>query len=255
MSGSNFFCKGKIPRTKRIACVLLLLSGLGSLLCAQTRDAKSVIDGWYERNQRAEAYGNMRKDLVGIITRVQAVSLPDELFLEILDEGVAKRISATALLDTLKTRFGEYLAIRTMLESVHPCLEKKIPLDEYVSPVVLKKYSLFLRQGLSERICREMLDEACARGERYEHVVNVLRTLSSIPSRAELSEGELVTLGKAILGSTLSPTSYTALSSMYIKGKLKNLSIHDMTAIFISVLKEGKGLVRIEQELSRRSGL
>ena len=55
-----------------------------------------------------------------------------------------------------------------------------------------------------------------------------------------------------VLGSGLSPSGYTSLSSIYIKGKLKNITAAEVTDIIIAALRAGKGLIRIKQELNRR---
>ncbi len=238
---------------KQVSCVVILILCLLRAF-AQEPDANAIVHDWFEHNPRAEVYGEIEKDLAAIIERAQAASLPAELFLEILDEAATKKVQSGSLLETLEARLTEFITIRTILKNVQSCLGKKPAFDDFSSAATLKKYSLFFRQGLSEKIMKSVLDEACMLRKDYDGAINVLKTLAAIPSRDELSEEELVSLARAILGSSLSPTSYTALSALYIKGKLKNLTTHAITEIFIRVLEEGKGLVRIEQELNRRSG-
>ncbi|MBN2353049.1 MAG: hypothetical protein JXD23_10810 [Spirochaetales bacterium] len=93
-----------------------------------------------------------------------------------------------------------------------------------------------------------------ARGTGFTAAFDALRTIANIPSLGEIPEAKVVALGNAILGSGLSPSGYTAFSSVYRKGKLKNISAVEVTAIIIAALGQGKGLIRIEQELNRRGG-
>jgi hypothetical protein len=224
---------------------------LSIFLFAEGTDPKTVIQAWYQNNPRANLYRDIEQALIDILSAGKAASLPDILFFEILDEAAAKNILAQKVLDTLRLRLKEFLSVQTTLNQFHSCLAKELSFEEYASPAVLKKYSLLMRQGITERVVKEILTETCALHKDSESALNTLRTLGAIPSHDELPEEELIVLGKAILQSTLSSSSYTALSSFYIKGKLNNFTIHDITEIIIRVLKEGKGLIRIEQELNR----
>lgn len=231
-----------------IACFLSL-----SLFAQDGPDGK-ILGEWFSRNSRASLYIGISRDLNVFFEKAGKLSLPGELLLEILDEAAAKNIPPKILLETITIRFSQYAKIQIIMRELQPCLQEENAEGPFPPADLIKKYALFLRQGISEAVISSILRDVCTLGKKNDEALSLLRTLANIPSNQELGEQDLLALAKTILRSTMSPASYTALSSLYIKGKLKNLSVEDITNIIMDVLSEGKGLIRIEQEINRQGG-
>jgi hypothetical protein len=223
-------------------------------LAAQEADAEKTVAAWYRDNKRAAAYTGIRDDITAIVARSGAALVPADVLIDMLDEGVSKGAPAADIVAALNARAAELISLKASLDRLRTCLAGNRGLGEDDSAELLRSCALFLRRGITRGVIEDVLSVACTRRKDFTAAFDALRTLSNIPSLGEIPEEKIAALGNAILGSGLSPSGYGALSSVYIKGKLKNISAAEVTAIIIAALEQGKGLIRIEQELNRRGG-
>jgi len=237
---------------------LILLGGLllvCSPLAAQEKNAEKTVAAWYRDNKRAAAYEHIRAEITAVVARSDAARVPPDTLIDMLDEAVSKGAPAADIVAALEKRAGELIALKAFLDGSRGCLagNKGVAADSSVdSAEMLRCCALFLRRGITLDIIENVLREACARGKNFTAALDALRTIANIPSLGEIPAEKVVALGNAVLGSGLSPSGYTSLSSIYIKGKLKNINAAEVTDIIIAALRAGKGLIRIEQELNRR---
>jgi hypothetical protein len=216
--------------------------------------ARRTVDAWYGANARARQYEGIREELTAVVALGRRSLIPDDVLIALLDEAVSKGAPPAAIVAALKARTDELVRLKGFLDRSRECLGGNQPGGEYDPTPLLRSCAQFLRRGIAPEVIEDLLRAACDRGKNFGAALEALRTVANVPSLGELPREKVSALGSAILGSSLSPGGYTALNSMYIKGKLKNLTTVDITDIIISVLQEGKGLVRIEQELNRHEG-
>jgi hypothetical protein len=233
--------------------VLLIALALGVRAFAQ-ENAEALVANWFRMNPRSEAYAPIREQLADSFRLAAQESIPSELLLELLDEGASRGVPAPRLLATLKTRLLDFIQMKKSLDRFAVCLAGKAAPGNAVPPARLRNFASLLRRGVPLTVIESTLDAACEQKKDFPAALAVLRALANVSSLRELPSERVAALGKALLKSRLSPAGFSTLNALYIKGKLKNLTTGQITDIIIAALEEGKGLVRIDQELNRAGG-
>jgi hypothetical protein len=232
---------------------LLLFCFVCPSLSAQDTNAPEIVSDWYKENPRATPYIPIRKDITALIIAARKADIPAAFLLDVLNEAAARNIPASQALQTLHEKLDMLVRLKKTLDEHAACLAKNPAAKESIaSSSLLNDFFFIQRRGIPYGVIESVLSQACAEKKDFAAALSALRTLANIPSLNELTEEKMTALTHALVKSTLSPAGYSALSSFYIKGKLRNLAAPEITEIIISTLRKGKGLIRIEQELDRR---
>ncbi len=237
---------------KALLSLLVMITFSWSGLAAQESDAGALVSGWFREHAGAKQYELIRREITDIFEAAGAALVPAELLIDVLNEAAARGIPSPRIIPALKERLVDMIRLKNIIDKRQNCLRGEQNGGQDTQAALLKDVSLLQRRGIPFGVIETVLDASCASGKKSAAALSALRTLVNIPSLGELSDEQMTALVTAILQSSLSPAGYSALSPLYIKGKMKNMTSSEITEIIISVLREGKGLIRIEQELDRR---
>jgi hypothetical protein len=239
---------------KFLFCALAVFLFAWTGLSAQESKARAVVDAWFNENSRAERYKTLREDILIIFSVAENASVPSDFLLDFLNEAAARGIEPARVVPALRDRLDHLLTLKDLLDTRSDCLGREPPgtAPDGEDDAPLRSLSLIQRRGVAPAVIAAILDAACREHKTFAAALNALKTLANIPSLNELSADRQTALAGAVLASTLTPAGYSALSSFYIKGRLKNIAAGEITDIIIAALRDGKGLIRIEQEMDRR---
>ncbi|MEJ2663818.1 MAG: hypothetical protein P8107_07215, partial [Spirochaetia bacterium] len=113
--------------------------------------------------------------------------------------------------------------------------------------------SLFLLSGFQEQLLQQMLNGAKSREEAVKVFESLGTTLLKLKTITTLDESRLGALSRVLLESTLNYTSYPIITSLFVKAKFRRVSDQEMYTLVINILRNGGGVLQIEEELSRRT--
>jgi hypothetical protein len=235
----------------RLALIMTLLAPCSLAVSAEDGSGAAALAGWFQTHPKAVQYETIRDDLGSLFAAAERAAVPQTFLTEQLDEAYAKSVPPALVLPALAARLADLVSLKKTLADQQPCPGTTATGDDEQA-ARLRQLSLIRRRGVPLPVIEGVLADACAGRKDFTAALDALRTIANIPSLGELPGEKMSALGKAILSSALSPAGYTALSSFYIKGRMKNLNTREITDIILAALGDGKGIIRIEQELERR---
>ena len=229
--------------------ILLLLSLL--FIPVQELIADSLIDEIdkiFSQNLENQEYKSLYYQIRSIFSELEEKNLPSNSLLDKLNEGMAKGIPAPQLLKAIRSEAERIDKAGQLLQKTQfPMLNNKDNQELYNS------ISLFLLGGLSEESLTYLLSLVKSKKNSVRYFNSLGSTILNIKSVNSLTEKELMPLADALLQSELNPKSYTMLSSLFIKAKLRHLNDQEMLELVLNILANGGGILQIEEELSRRT--
>ncbi|MBN1525651.1 MAG: hypothetical protein JW904_14325 [Spirochaetales bacterium] len=233
--------------------ILLLIIFLFTLSpgCFFGQESQKVIENWFSQNSRSYLYQEIKRELQELFTQAGFAQIPLELLTELMDEGAAKNVPDEAILSALRQKTIEYKRVQELFSSAKNCYRSIAP-GGAENAVFLKHWSSFRNRGIPEISLEDLLAFSCLQKLAKDRLLSVFRGIAGIPVLSRLSAADQTRLGKTLLESSLSVSTFNSLGSLYVKGQLKNIPISEITAIIIDALESGKGLIRIEQEFNRR---
>jgi hypothetical protein len=252
------------------SCTILITS---FFLYPQIIDVYNELETWFQNNPQAEKYRDIEQQLLRILSDSQQLSIPTELLIEKLQEGLSKGVPPSLLVRALSDEVERLSDIVVMINDIDskseeikgkPYFDTGTAEGEYIiTPEedefclitrsdIIKQLSLFQRSGLPLKSIGSILDYARTLEKSKDIAFLSLSALMKIPGVTGLSEKELAALGEALIQSKLSPSSYSTLASIFLKGRIYQMSYSTISSIVIDILKRGGGLIQIEQEITRR---
>ncbi len=231
--------------------VLIVFFALGAWSASAEAQESGVerLDRWFAEASRSDQYSSIKSDLSNLFAKADDAELPVDPLLRLLQEGAAKRVTPALLLDAVTAELRRLELGKTLLSRAEMYPEEAAEDDEESARLKhLRRISVALQAGIAEQTLRKLVSSASSLKKAGE-------AISSITDLAVSSEAENETLrrlGLALVRSNLEPEGYASVISIYLKGRLYNLSIEETTRIIVNVLESGGGIIQIDQELSRR---
>jgi hypothetical protein len=112
---------------------------------------------------------------------------------------------------------------------------------------------LFLDGGLDPvLVVRPLLDVSLSIHDNTDRFMAACEMLMEIGSFGVEDQKTLHSLGDTLVRSRLATASYASISSLFVKARARRMNNDEITDIFTGIVKQGGGIVQIEQELERR---
>jgi len=229
----------------------LIISISISCLALYAQNVSVELSQWYSENPKAESYREVRSQLEDIFAKAKVNQIPPELVLEVLHEGAAKNVSPARLAAGADKKLAELVVFQEMLASF-PSSFKAFGPGEEKNALFLKTLYLLAKRGMPMAILRSLYAFACENRTDAEILLSVFRGLGHIHVLELIPGKKLDELGRVLLASKLPVSTYLSLGSVFVKGNLGDIPISEITSIIIEAVRDGKGLIRIDQELNRR---
>ena len=209
-------------------------------------DISGAVDELFGQDQTE--YSNVYIPIKSIFTELQQRGLPVGTLLDKLKEGLAKKVAPQNLLNGIKSEALRIKQVSVLLK------ETQFPYTSESQKNELYRYiSLFLLSGFQEQLLQQMLNGAKSREEAVKVFESLGTTLLKLKTITTLDESRLGALSRVLLESTLNYTSYPIITSLFVKAKFRRVSDQEMYALVINILRNGGGVLQIEEELSRRT--
>ncbi len=175
--------------------------------------------------------------------------IPEEILEERVMEAVAKRVPPARLLEILPLDEARLSSIAASLAA-----REMAPSSRAASAKLYR--SLFLvTTGIISMETLEAYMDALPRGPASAVPLGAWAdTCVSLYNLSSLDDGEMRTLGIAILGRGFKPASYATLPGLFLKARRNGLSDGETLRSMMRILGRGGSMLQIEDELSRRRG-
>lgn len=206
-----------------------------------------ILSLWFIQNQYSDPYRIVETELHQVFEEVEDLGIPPRNLIEKINEGVSKRIQPLLLLSALRDEAARLKTAQIILSSTTNDLFKE---DVYVS--LLKEISIFLLGGIEEKNIREFITLSIHKDPDLVTFLILGRTLLSILSITDISAENQLLLGESLLSGDFSISGYPSISSLFLKGKLKRLESEEIISIIVNSLKNGDGIIRMNNEINRR---
>jgi len=203
---------------------------------------------WFETSSNAEGYREIQPELVSLFRGADDIGIPADLLLGKVKEGAAKGIPSSRLLPAVRK---EKERLRKGLEIIANAGYSQGMHGRELSRH-LKLLGIILREGMSEAVLTDVLREARKRGLSLADGMSACSAVFQIREITSLDGDDLIRLGKALFESSLPPSKYASVFSIFLKGQVKRISERDILEIALGVFNDGGGLVQLEREFGRR---
>lgn len=226
---------------------LFFCTGNHILFCENDGNEKDLLQ-WFDAAPEAERYREIKPDLLALFREADETGIPADLLLGKVKEGAAKRVPPSRLLRAIrleKERFQTGLEIIT--NAGYSPAEKREKLSPY-----LKLLGIILREGTAKTFLEELLHDAWTKGLNLAQGISSCGAVFQVQKITSLPEEDLLRLGKALFESSLPPSGYDSLPSVFLKGRVNRISERDILEIALRIFENGGGLIQLERELGRR---
>lgn len=263
---------------KQLITTLYILLVPFFLWCADL-NAPELIDNWFAANPRAADYLSLKNALHDIQKQTTAHNLPFEFIFNKFLEGVAKNAAAAQVLKVLLEEEQRLEAIVRMIDKVDAVNREKNkkPYFQWMQEEslnssttdtltglipqalvfrnrteIITQIAIFIRSGISLTVMEKIFLSAQQQGIPFFLPFYLFSEIIKIPAFSRLTDREIYRLNDAILSSSLSPSSYAVIPSLFLKGSRYNLDYPVIVNIIVEKLEQGGSFIRIEQEFRRR---
>lgn len=213
-----------------ISCIVLFASTLHA-------DA-TELDRWFRRSDNAGAYEDRREAIVAIVQEAQAQSLPAESLVKLVQEGAAKRVPPDRLIAAL-------IAERDRLEAAVRILESH---GHRSTHDVVERLAIAQRGGVTPAL----LDSIARAAEGADQTVAAAEAVMQLYGVARVDSAHAERLALALVETNTPISAYRSVPALVLKGRAAGLSPEETMEIIGDTLRAGRGLVHIDQEISRR---
>lgn len=228
-------------RSAPAICLTLFLC-IGACLHAQEANA-DVLSEWYESSTRSGRYESVRAELAAMFSRAAAFGLPQTPLLRIVQEGAAKRVSASVLAEAVDAELERLQTVDRILQEL-----ELAPEDEPERLLAFQTMSLAMKLGIRQEPLRELLSVS----EDLTRSLDALDALCEIATYTRVPTEHLVMVGTALIGGKMKTEGFESIPAFYLKGDLLGLSAEDVSRIIVRALESGGGIIQIDREISRR---
>lgn len=225
----------------------LLLLGLFTMVWTLYA-ADQTLDQWFAEPTHA-AYFDIHSELISIFAIAHEHDIPAALLILKLNEGASKKVQTLKMLEAVKAESERLISAKKILTAA--IAAKKLAFTPEQSEILLRGMSVFLSGGLTPEQINHFLLRTGESG--IDKFLSLGNTLIGIISINELTGESLLKLGDALLESSLNISSYSAVASLFLKGKLQRMNGGDLALMIIGILENDGGLIQMEAELNRRS--
>lgn len=239
---------------KKILLFFFYIFYLCNFAFANETEIEKTVELWFQENPQAAKYRNIKNNLVEILTDAESLSIPLDLLFERLKEGIVKNVPKEKIINTLHNEVAQLKELIMFIQKIDICFQDQQPLTPESNYDIIKQLTIFLRTGLSLKVQFQIFDYACEHKRDLSAILQVFGALIKIPVVSTLSDDELILLGNALLASKLEPENYSALASIFLKGRINRINYSAITDIIVNTLNQGKGLIQIEQQIQRLGG-
>lgn len=226
----------------------LLISLFFSLAAAFCFPESADLKAWYREDRKAAKYEEIRSLLESIFAAAEQSDIPAVLLTEKLKQGSAKNVSPGRLADAMNSELARLIIAEGMVSDY---CESAVSTEERVS--LIRGISIFLSGSLSKNELEFYLSMCCEKGSGSSKFLSLGGAMLGIQTVEWLSPDQRLSLAESLLGSSVPPSGYNAVSSIFLKGKLNRLSPAEVLEIVTSSLSRGGGIIQMEDELNRRS--
>jgi len=258
---------------------ILWLFLLPFALWSAEADNLIMLENWFASNPRAADYSELKNDLYAIQKQAKENDLPFELIFNKFLEGVAKNAAADQILNVLIEEEQRLEVIIKMINKIDnqnriqyqkayfrweqeedQTPATKNSLTDIISHTlvfrtrteIIKQIAIFVRSGLSWEIMERIFLFTREKRVPFLQPLYLFSETIKIPAFSRLTDEEMYLLNYTILASTLSPSSYAVIPSLFLKGGRYNLDYPVIVKIITEKLAQGGSFIRIEQEFKRR---
>ncbi len=205
------------------------------------------LDQWFTIDPRSSAYMPIRADLANLADTLLREGIPESLLIERLDEGSAKRIAPSRLLEALRLDVENLRYLGALYQRRYPLLAA----DAQAKKESLVIGSLILRSGISRDDIERSLPLSEA-GGTVRRSLEALLSVAAVQRRSPLVPAQIPRLTQALVSSSEKEERFPALSSLFLRGRAGALRESEIAELVISVLGRGGGFVQAENEITRR---
>lgn len=219
------------------------------LLCVTSASLfAGELDQWFASDSRAPAYASIRGELDVLADGLAREGIPVVLLVDRLDEGSAKRIAPAKLLDALRKDSDDFLFLGSLYARREPAMYG----DPQSKKDALVVGSLILRSGIGRDMLEQCLTESGSGGSAVKRCLDALLAVASVHRRSPLQPGQLARLTQALVVSPEKPERFSALSSLFVRGRAGGIRAGEIAELVIGAFGRGGGFVQAENEISRR---
>ncbi|NBC28486.1 MAG: hypothetical protein GVY29_00665 [Spirochaetes bacterium] len=236
---------GNLSRVSPLAIVVLLLMSWPLLGQDADVSASDPVARFFADNPRSQSYEEARSELVRVFDAARARNLPLTSLSTLLHEAAAKRVPADRLTAALEGEVERLETARSILRTAG--LRETAPGGK-TRESTLRQMSVHMQVGVGETVMRQVAEDA----QTLEQFTEAAAALASVASASHVLDESLTELGRALIGSSLDPSGYGAVSSAYIKGRVLGLAPREVTELVVRVLGAGGGIIQIDRELNAR---
>lgn len=226
---------------------ILLVTFLLFFLSISAYSHSQILSSWFNDNEYSMDYLDIEDELHRLIQEIEELKIPTSLIIEKLNEGASKKIKSPRLLTAIREETERLKKAALIIE-----LTNKNILKTEDSVTLYKGISIFLLGGISEGNIQNFIVKSYQKKSGLNTFLSLGKSILNILSITDLSDNEQLLLGETMLSSRLQATGYSAISSLFLKGKQKRIPEDEIIFIVVNSLNNNEGVIRMEYEINRR---
>lgn len=231
-----------------LSLIFLFFYAAGAPVFCDNGTGERRIIQWFETSSNAEGYREIQPELISLFRDADDIGIPADLLLGKVKEGAAKGIPSSRLLPAVRNEKERLVQGLEIIENAgYFSAGSREELSRH-----LKLLGIILREGMSEAVLTDVLREARRLDMDLSEGMSACSAVFQIRKVTSLAGDDLIRLGKALFESSLPPSKYASVSSIFLKGQVKRISERDILEIALRVFNDGGGLIQLEREMSRR---
>lgn len=228
--------------------IILSVMSRPPLAWGQDTAGSKALQSWFDTAREADRYTSVREGLFDVFDQADDSDIPPSILFSKLKEGAVKNVPPPRLLDGLEQEADRLRTARDIIRtSGFPYPDDAENRERY-----LRILGINLREGMPQQLLVDQLAEAKARGLELGNGVDALEALLQVRKITDLTQEELLDLGKALYSSSIPSSQYNAISSIFLRARINRLSEREVLGIAVRVFENGDGLIRLEREIDRR---
>ena len=206
---------------------------------------------WFSESVKSGRYESIEDDLRSLFRRADNSGAPPGVLMEKLREGAAKGIPPGRLMPALRNELKSLITAGEDYRKLRISNKRAETVPDIQN--AYKIIAIMLREEIEKETIRELLQEAGQLDLPLSAGTAACSAVFQASSVTGLRDGDLLRLGISLYNSTLGPSNYGAVASIFVKGRVNRLSEEEILDIIEDVFARGGGLIRLERELNKRT--